>query len=295
MRYRWLLVALLAIPLLQSAGQEPSTHHRTQKKTQPSEKDKTPAEIAALAKDSVAVIVAADESTAKLGTGFFVNDTGLMITNLHVVQGSALVGVRLPDTKRIVFAKTVRDWDADNDLVALQLGVVGSRPLLLGNSDKAFIGEPVTVVSNPEGLEQTVSDGLISALREFSGRKLLQITAPISSGSSGGPVFDKSGKVIGVVVSRLPEGQNLNFAIPINLVKPLLDSTREVKLDAIPKPHAQPHSESGSNEASRAQSEQDAAAQVMRQIADSIRQCPQCNQITAVRGKLCVFGVSDWL
>ena len=200
MRHRLLVVAALAIPLLQSASQQPLSRHQAQK-TEPSNREKTPAEIAALAKNSVAVIVAADETTAKLGTGFFVNDTGLMITNLHVVQGSSLVGVRLPDTKRVVFAKTVRGWDPDNDLVALQVGVVGSRPLALGNSDKAYIGEPVIVVSNPEGLEQTVSDGLISGLREYSGRKLLQISAPISHGSSGGPVFDQSGNVIGVVVS----------------------------------------------------------------------------------------------
>ena len=86
----------------------------------------------------------------------------------------------------------------------------------LGDSDKVAIGSSIVVIGNPEGLEKSVTNGLVSGVRTIEGQKLFQISAPISHGSSGGPVFDDKGQVIGVVVAFLSDGQNLNFAIPIN-------------------------------------------------------------------------------
>lgn len=84
------------------------------------------------------------------------------------------------------------------------------------------IGDDIYVAGNPEGLEGTLSSGIVSAMREITGHKLLQITAPISPGSSGGPVMDAYGEVIGVAVATFKEGQNLNFAVPSSYVKKML-------------------------------------------------------------------------
>jgi tetratricopeptide (TPR) repeat protein len=92
-------------------------------------------------------------------------------------------------------------------------------------------------ISTPEGLQQTISDGLIAARREEDGVNLLQITAPISHGSSGGPVIDESGDVVGIVVGLFENGQNLNFAIPVSVAQRLLSqlqSSSQVELPEWP-------------------------------------------------------------
>jgi len=98
------------------------------------------------------------------------------------------------------------------------------RPLTLGDSDRLQVGEEVVAIGNPLSLESTVSNGIVSAIRtvEDEGGKFLQVTAPISPGSSGGPLFNMAGEVVGITTSHLVGGQNLNFAIPINDVKLML-------------------------------------------------------------------------
>ena len=87
---------------------------------------------------------------------------------------------------------------------------------------KAVEGQRVLVIGNPDGLEGTVSDGIISAFR--SGRSMIQITAPISPGSSGSPVLDETGQVIGMATLVSKEGQNLNFAISAEAIKDSIQS-----------------------------------------------------------------------
>jgi S1-C subfamily serine protease len=112
---------------------------------------------------------------------------------------------------------------------------VDTQPVKLGDSDKVAAGQVIVVVGNPEGLEQTVSNGLVSGVRELNGRKLFQISAPVSEGSSGSPVFNDHGEVIGVVVSSMEAGQNLNFAILINYAKALLKVGTEQLISSLPK------------------------------------------------------------
>jgi len=198
---------------------------------------KTPAQILEESQGSVAIIVAGSDKPLKLGTGFFLRSSGLLLTNFDVVENAELVGVKLPKDRDIFWVKSARGFDLANDLAVLdvELQTRTVRTLRLGDSDSVRVGEPIVVVSNPEGLEQTVSNGLISGIRELDGRKLFQITAPVSEGSSGGPVFNERGEVIGVVVASLESGQNLNFAIPINYAKPLLDSPTATPISALPK------------------------------------------------------------
>jgi S1-C subfamily serine protease len=171
-------------------------------------------EIVSHAKQSILVIynVGADGIAQSLGSGFFISSDGLAITNFHVINGaSQIVGLSMGGTtyrvERIYFVCP------HADLAVLKFSVASVPYLKLGYSPSAVEGQRVLVIGNPEGLSGTVSDGLISAFRE--NRSYMQITAPISPGSSGSPVLDEKGKVIGVAVSFSAEGQNLNFAIPL--------------------------------------------------------------------------------
>jgi len=104
-------------------------------------------------------------------------------------------------------------------LAQLEESAAPTPSLPLAHGSAVAVGDPVFVVGNPEGLEGTFSQGVVSALR---GETYIQITAPISAGSSGGPVLNNKGEVIGVAVGAITEGQNLNFAIPVARVANLL-------------------------------------------------------------------------
>jgi len=230
---------LLLIPLAGGIqGQTALTEAASKQPTQAPQAGatKTPAQILEQSRGAVAVIVAGADKSLKLGTGFFLRSSGLLLTNLHVVESSQLAGVKLPKEGDILWAKSARGFDADNDLAVLEVELQSPdvRTLPIGDSDSVRAGEPIVVISNPEGLEQTVSNGLISGIRELKGRKLFQITAPVSEGSSGAPVFNERGEVIGVVVASLESGQNLNFAIPVNYAKPLLNSSSATLISALP-------------------------------------------------------------
>lgn len=151
------------------------------------------------------------------GSGFLI-DGNKIVTNAHVVAaGKVFVQVgsaRIP-TKQLAIDET-------NDLAILTVDAeLAARPLVLASRSPSP-GDPVFVISNPEGLSRTISQGIVSGWRAVGERKLLQITAPISHGSSGGPVFDAAGQVIGVAVAQLEEGQNLNFAVPTRALRHLL-------------------------------------------------------------------------
>src|SRR6516225_1013196 len=121
------------------------------------------------------------------------------------------------------FGSTVLLVMEDANGQPLSLGSGGcSEALSIGNSDAVQVGDSVYAVGNPEGLEGTFSQGIVSGIRESGGDRLLQITAPISPGSSGGPVLNEKGEVIGVSVATFRDGQNLNFAVPSIYLKELL-------------------------------------------------------------------------
>jgi S1-C subfamily serine protease len=157
------------------------------------------------------------------GSGFLVMPNGVFITNFHVVQGASAVQLKLPDGRE--FAATgVIATSTDWDIAILKVEADGLPAVPLGDSDTVKVGERVIAIGSPLGfLEKTVSDGLISAIREDKpGEKIFQVTTPVSQGSSGGALLNMKGEVIGIIVASFPEGQNLNFAIPINYAKPLI-------------------------------------------------------------------------
>ena len=185
----------------------------------------TPEEIAKKALDATVLLFMLDANgeVSSAGSGFFVH-SNLIATNFHVIDGAAEVGARSVGEETIYPVEQIRAVDEENDLAILQVSAPGIEPLTLGDSESVVVGEKIYVSGNPLGvLEGTFSDGMISAIRGQGAEKLLQVTAPISQGNSGGPVLNTRGEVIGVSIGTIPAGQNLNFAIPSIYLKALVE------------------------------------------------------------------------
>ena len=161
-------------------------------------------------------------TTLSFGSGFFVKPNQIA-TNFHVIAGARQGTAKLVGKDTRYQIEGIVATDKENDLAVLNVTASGVTPLPLGDSDTVNIGAKVYVAGNPKGLEGTFSDGLISR-RERHPKKRLQMTAPISPGSSGGPVLNSKGEVIGISVAahRALDAQNLNFAIPSKYLKALL-------------------------------------------------------------------------
>lgn len=161
------------------------------------------------------------------GTGFFIDDETL-VTNHHVIRGARRVQVSFDDGRKVPITEVLAE-DAGLDLAVLRLPNASAPSLPLYRGDRVEPGEEVVVLGNPEGLSGTLSTGIVSAWREntealgLGPRPVLQITAPISPGSSGSPVMNRRGEVLGVAVAVHRSGQNLNFAVPVDELRGLLD------------------------------------------------------------------------
>ena len=154
----------------------------------------------------------ADDKHIRLGSGFFVSEDGQVITAWHVLQGVARAELKLPRGERYPLT-TVLAEDQKADLLKLSVHIPGGTPFLKVADIRPQVGEHVLVVGSPMGLEESVSEGLVSAIRNIKDRgEFLQISAPISPGSSGGPVVNLQGRVIGVAAFQV-RGQNINFAV----------------------------------------------------------------------------------
>ena len=168
---------------------------------------------------AVVTLIALDErdQPLALGSGFFITRDGVMVTNAHVVGGAARVLVRWRAQNGV--AVKILNFARKYDLVTIQTSFTMTPSVLLADSETATAGQDVVVLGSPQGLEGTVSTGIIGGLRTIGGVRYLQITAPISPGSSGGPVFNSQGRVIGISTATSAKGQNLNFALPANLLR----------------------------------------------------------------------------
>ena len=168
--------------------------------------------------------------TLGIGSGFFVQPN-LIATNYHVIEGAAKGTAKLVGKYTTYDIEGFTATDRDNDLALLKVTASGIKQLSLGDSDTVQIGETVYVAGNPKGLEGTFSDGIISSRRDKYTKERLQMTAPISPGSSGGPVLNRKGEVIGVSFARhrAIDAENLNFAIPSKYLKALLEQSKLAK------------------------------------------------------------------
>jgi hypothetical protein len=184
-----------------------------------------PTEIAAQAQAATVQILSFGENDRRIGsgTGFVISADGLIVTSFHVIQRARALRIEMPDGEEradVLFL----GGDAANDVALLRVPAKGLPVLRLGDGADPAVGQRVYTMGHPLGQTLTFSDGLVSALRTVSDVSLIQITAPISSGSSGGPVMDETGTVIGIATMVLRGGQNLNFAVPARHVQTLLDS-----------------------------------------------------------------------
>ena len=177
------------------------------------------AEIAAHALPAVVVI----ETDEALASGFIIKPDGIIITNYHVIANAKEMAVKL-QSGEIYRNVYLLSSDPTNDLAFLKIEAVDLPTIPLGNSNNVQVGDAVLLVGAPQGLEQTVSDGLISGSRIDNGVRIIQTSAAASHGSSGGPLLNRSGEAVGVMSFKLVDGENLNFTIPINYVRGKIDT-----------------------------------------------------------------------
>lgn len=195
----------------------------------------TAKEVAQLATPAIVRIEIESSEGGGFGTGFVLDAAGRIATNLHVINGASQVRVSLVDGTSLELEQ-VTAIDPERDLAIIMVRTDDELPTLpLGDSDQVAPGDPVIAIGNPLGVfDYTVSDGLISAVRPVTpSLKLLQISAPISQGSSGGPLFNAYGEVIGVAMAIAGQGQNLNFGIPSNYLRSLLARNEGLTLEAV--------------------------------------------------------------
>jgi len=171
-------------------------------------KPRTPAEIARNAFPSVVLLATEDEQhqPLSLGSGFFISKD-IVATNLHVIDGAAGGYAKIIGQATKLNIEGITATDPAHDLVLLKLSASAAVGLPVARSIAIATGDPIYAVGNPRGLEGTFSQGIVSSVRQIGSDRLLQITAPISPGSSGGPVFDQNGTVVGVSVASITNGQ----------------------------------------------------------------------------------------
>jgi S1-C subfamily serine protease len=183
-----------------------------------------------LSKSTVVIRVARKDEDgrfrASIGTGFVVK-SGYIATNFHVIDRMQpkLSRVSVPNSKKEYLIQRVVATDKDYDLAIIRCMQLRLIPVTLGNSNKLQVGEKVFIMGNPHRYYGTFSEGIISAIRDddFKGKdEKIQVTAPVSPGSSGSPIVNVNGEVIGVITSQATKGQNLNFASPINPIRYML-------------------------------------------------------------------------
>src|ERR1700687_1264915 len=167
-------------------------------------------------KPSAVAIETFDARGEKLsrGSGFFI-DVDRIVTNRHVIEGAYRAEVHL-NSGYAYQVRSVAAVDAEGDLALLKIDAPPNlvRPLSLDRTSPQE-GESIVVIGNPFGLEGSVTNGIVSAVRDIPGFcRIIQITAPISPGSSGSPVVNMQGQVIGVATLQITGGQSVNFAIP---------------------------------------------------------------------------------
>ncbi len=193
-------------------------------------------ELVKKVKPAVVLIQTFDKDNKPLsqGSGFFVNNKGHIVTNHHVIEGAYRATVKTSSGMEYPVEGIIAK-DADADIVKIVVNIPDANTPFLNLSDIVpSEGQDIVVIGNPLGLESTVSAGIVSAVRDIPAfGKILQITAPISPGSSGSPVINSKGEVIGIATLVITEGQNLNFAIPSDKIIALKETSQTPVFNAL--------------------------------------------------------------
>ena len=165
-----------------------------------------------------------NKNPLKSGSGFFVK-AGVIATNYHVIDGASFGFAKIvgKDTEHELL--NVVALNQRMDLALVRVSDTNVPSLNLGSNRKLTVGQKLYAIGNPQGLEGTFSEGIVSSIREVGKDYFIQMTTPISPGSSGGPVLDERGLVVGVSVATFQNGQNLNFAVPVTYLNQLVESS----------------------------------------------------------------------
>jgi hypothetical protein len=187
-------------------------------------------DMSGLVKSSIdaVVLIVVNDATGKPvleGSGFLVSSDGRIVTNHHVIASASSAIVKLNNGAFFPVEGIIAD-DPEHDLALIKVPGKNLPYLGLEDSDSLSVGQRVLAIGSPLGLENSVSDGIVSGFRKDEGGKSwIQTTAPASHGNSGGPLLVMDGKVIGVLTWKAGEGENLNFAVPSKLIVPLLGNS----------------------------------------------------------------------
>jgi len=184
----------------------------------------TPIEIGLLAESAVMIQVEYNNGERGTGSGFFFQ-RGVIATNFHVVEGAKTLTIEFENGNIYNGDIKVIGYSKDLDLAILKINDTTVAPLVLGDSNTLVRGQKIYVISSPSGYKNTLTDGIISAVRD----DYVQITAPLKPGSSGGALINEYGRVVGVTYSRLVNAEDLGFAIKINDLK-TLSQTKNLSL-----------------------------------------------------------------
>jgi hypothetical protein len=233
----WMAAALVAAALL-VMSLLPRSIYRTAPAAKPTVANPAPTKSQDLTsliqrvRPAVVTVIVYDHRGKELGfgSGFFVSRGGELLTNHHVIEGASSARIRTFDGRTWPLRVILAD-DKGSDLARLVAFMDGPVPFLSMAGQTPRVGDRVLVIGSPMGLDETVTDGIVSAVpAEREGQSdlepaTLQVTAAISEGSSGGPVVDALGDVIGVATAYMSEGENLGFAVPLARIKTLARGT----------------------------------------------------------------------
>lgn len=177
---------------------------------------KSAEELFALLSPSTARITVYDVSGRAVGLGSgVVIGSGTVITNCHVATAGGSLTVKVGAEQ---YSASVEVADEEYDLCRLSVSGLGAPAVTIGSAETLRTGQRVYAIGAPQGLDLTISDGIVSGMRELPQGRVIQTTAPISPGSSGGPLFDAYGRLVGIMTFQHRTGQNLNFAVPADWI-----------------------------------------------------------------------------
>lgn len=185
--------------------------------------------IAGRSRDSVVVILATNREGERggLGTGFVVREDGVIATNFHVIRGHRPFSVQMANGD-VHEPTAILAFDRKRDLAVVKIEKTGLPALELGDSDSLREGQTVLAVGNPLGLEHSVSRGVIAGSREVNGNQMIQIAIPIEPGSSGSPVLDLDGRVVGILAIK--SAAAIGFAVPGNNLRTMIASAQAIPM-----------------------------------------------------------------
>jgi regulator of sirC expression with transglutaminase-like and TPR domain len=228
-----LLPGLWFLPIAARAQRTPAAPAKStpKSKASPGPESKSVENLTSTALKAVVVITHFGRNGKEdgVGAGFVVAPDGLIATSLHVIGEARPIHVRLATGEEQEVTE-IFAWDRKLDLALIRINAKNLTALPLGDSDSLKQGASVVALGNPLGLEHSVVQGVLSARREMDGSPMLQLAIPIEPGNSGGPLLDLKGRVHGILTLKSALTPNLGFAVPVNLLKSLLDHPNPVPM-----------------------------------------------------------------